>query len=385
MVADVRRGRSQRSVARRVGVPLSVVQYWVRRTAAAERLDRVDWFNRKPGSRTPRNRTSSLAEDRVLSIRKFLREKSALGEHGPQAIHREMLRRRFRNIPAVRTIARILERRGVLDGQRRVRRPPPPRGWFLPDVAAGRVELDSFDIIEDLVIAGGHDVNVLTAMSLQGGCCNAWPRRRITAKITVDALIEHWREHGLPGYAKFDNDSVFQGTHTHPDTFGRVIRLCLSLGVTPVFAPPRETGFQADIENFNGRWQMGVWDRFTFKNLLGVQRQSRKFVIAHRERSAARIQAAPRRCHFPRNWRLNLQAPLSGTVIFLRRTDAKGRVTLLGHTFDVSSDWCSRLTRAEVDLTRHRIRFYALRRREPKKHRYLGQTRYEPKRKYFYE
>jgi len=384
MVADVRRGRSQRSVARRLGVPLSVVQYWVRR-AGAIRPDRVDWSNRKPGSRSPRNRTSSKAEDRVLSIRKFLREKSALGEHGPQAIHREMLQRRFRNVPAVRTIARILERRGALDGKRRVRRPPPPRGWFLPDVAAERVDLDSFDIIEDLVIAGGHDVNVLTAMSLHGGCCNAWPRRRITAKITVDSLIEHWREHGRPGYAKFDNDSVFQGTHTHPDTFGRVIRLCLSLGVTPVFAPPRETGFQADIENFNGRWQTGVWDRFTFKSLLGVQRQSRRFVTAHHEKSAARMQAAPRRRRFPSGWRLNLQAPLKGTVIFLRRTDAKGRATFLGHTFHVSSDWCSRLIRAEVDLTRHRIRFYALRRREPKQHRYLGQTSYEPKRKYFYE
>ncbi len=324
-------------------------------------------------------------EDRVLSIRKFLREKSALGEHGARAIHRTMLQRRFRNIPGVRTIARILERRGALDGKRRVRRPPPPPGWFLPDVAAQKVELDSFDIIEDLVIAGGHDVNVLTAMSLHGSCCNAWPRRRITAKITVDSLIEHWREHGLPGYAKFDNDSVFQGGHIHPDTFGRVIRLCLSLGVTPVFAPPRETGFQADIENFNGRWQTGVWRRFTFENLFGVQRQSRKFVSAHHEKSAVRMQAAPRRRSFPRDWQLNLQAPLKGTAIFLRRTDAKGRVTFLGRTFHVSSDWCSRLIRADIDLTEHRIRFYALRRREPEKHRYLGQTSYKTKRKYFYE
>jgi hypothetical protein len=384
MVAEVRRGRPLRFVARMVGVALSVVQYWVHR-AMGERLDRVDWSNRMPGSRSPGNRTSSQVEDRVLSIRKFLREESALGEHGPQAIHREMLRRRFRNVPAVRTIARVLERRGALDGQRRVRRTPPPRGWFLLDVAAEQVELDSFDIVEDLVIAGGHDVNVLTAMSLHGGCCNAWPRRRITAKIAVDSLVEHWREHGLPGYAKFDNDTVFQGAHIHPDTFGRVIRLCLSLGVTPVFAPPRETGFQADIENFNGRWQRAVWERFTFRNLLGVQRQSRKFVIAQREKSAARIQAAPRRRRFPRNWRLNLQAPLTGTVIFLRRTDAKGRVTFLGHTFHVSSDWCSRLIRAEVDLTRDQIRFYALRRREPQKHRYLGQTSYKPKRKYFHE
>jgi hypothetical protein len=363
---------------------LSVVQYWVRR-AGTERLGRVDWSNRTPGSRSPRNRTPCQIEDRVLAIRKFLREESALGEQGPQAIHREMQRRRFRNVPAVRTIARILERRGALDGQRRVRRPPPPRGWFLPDVAVAQTELDSFDVIEDLVIAGGHDVNVLTAISLHGGCCNAWPSRRSTAKHAVDSLIAHWREQGLPGYAKFDNDTVFQGAHIHPDTFGRVIRLCLSLDVTPVFAPPRETGFQADIENFNGRWQSGVWDRFTFTDLPGVQRQSRKFVIAQRQKLSARIQAAPCRRRFPRDWKLDLQAPLKGLVIFLRRTDAQGRVTFLGHTFSVSSEWCSRLVRAEVDLTRHKIRFYALRRREPHKHRFLGQTNYTPQRDYFYE
>src|SRR5258707_4829782 len=164
MVADVRCGRSQRSVARRMGVPLSVVQYWVRRTNAV-RLDRVDWSNRKSGSRSSRNRTSSQTEDRVLSIRKFLREKSALGEHGPRAIHRTMLQRRFRNVPGVRTIARILERRGALDGKRRVRRPPPPRGWFLPEEAAQKAELESSPIMEDLVIAGGRDGNVLTATS----------------------------------------------------------------------------------------------------------------------------------------------------------------------------------------------------------------------------
>ena len=56
----------------------------------------------------------------------------------------------------------------------------------------------------------------------------------------MEALIEHWRQHGLPDYAQFDNDTVFQGAHQWPDTFGRVTRLCLQLGVTPVFTPPRE-------------------------------------------------------------------------------------------------------------------------------------------------
>jgi hypothetical protein len=52
------------------------------------------------------------------------------------------------------------------------------------------------------------------------------------------ALVAHGRELGLPAYAQFDNDTVFQGAHQYPDTIGRVARLCLSLHVVPMFAPP---------------------------------------------------------------------------------------------------------------------------------------------------
>ena len=80
----------------------------------------------------------------------------------------------------------------------------------------------------------------------------------VTSERTVVSLVEHWRDVGLPGYAQFDNDMTFQGTHRYPDALGRVIRLCLSLDVVPVFVPPRETGFQAMIESYNGWWQVRV-------------------------------------------------------------------------------------------------------------------------------
>jgi hypothetical protein len=257
-------------------------------------------------------------------------------------------------VPSVRTIGRILERRGALDGRRRMRRMPPPKGWYLPDVAGGRAELDSFDIVEGLVIQGGLDVEVLNGISLRGGLCASWVQGVITAKFTVERLIEHWREHGLPRYAQFDNDTVFQGAHQWPDSFGRVTRLCLQLSVIPVFAPPRETGFQASIENYNGRWQAKVWQRFTFRAHEDLRAQSDRFVKAARVRCAARIDAAPKRQPFPTDWKFNLKKPLAGQVIFLRRTDANGNVELLGHTLEVNQHWCHRLVRCEVNLSKQR-------------------------------
>ena len=382
IVQAVRRGASLRSAARRFKVHLRTVQRWIER-AGDQRLSRADLRTRSSGPRTAANRTPRRTEQRILALRRELKEQSALGEYGARAIRQALIDENARDIPCVRTIGRILSRHGVLDGNRRVRRPPPPRGWYLPDLAAGEVELDSFDIVEDLVIQGGVPVNVLNGISLYGGLCASWPEPQITAKIVVERLVEHWRRFGLPAYCQFDNGTVFQGAHQWPDSFGRVTRLCLSLGVTPVFAPPRETGFQAAIEGYNGRWQSKVWRRFAHPDRDALRWRSDAFVAAAHARGAARIDAAPQRRPMPVGWTFDLQTPLKGTAIFIRRTNENGCVHLLGHQFPVSGDWPHRLVRSEVDLTRGAIRFHALRRREPRQQPLLKEQPYATPNKRF--
>jgi len=381
MVSAVRRGKPLREVARRFRVSVSTVHYWVDRVEG-QRLTRVDWRDR---SHRPHHirRTKRSIENLILKVRTQLKDVSTLGEYGAQAIRGELAASGVAALPALRTIGRILERRGVLDGRGRRRHPPPPSGWYLPEVAARRSELDSFDVVEGLVIEGGTGVEVLNAVSMHGGLIASWPDHTIFAHTVVQALIEHWRSFGLPAYAQFDNDTRFQGAHQFRDTIGRVIRLCLSLGVTPVFAPPRETGFQAAVESFNARWQAKVWQRFHFDSLSAVQAQSAKYAMAHRQRARLRIDAAPRRSRFPSSWKLDLQAQPRGCIIYLRRTDARGRVSLLGHSFIVDRTWPHRLVRAHVDLIAEQIKFFALRRREPNSHRLLNTVAYHlPKRKF---
>lgn len=378
----VRAGQSLRAVAREFRVSLATVQRWVRR-AGSRALDEVDWSERASGCQAPCNRTSRRLEERVLRTRKRLKDRSDLGEYGAAAIQRELLASDPAQVPSLRTIGRILDRNGALDGRRRLRRKAPPPGWYLPDVAARQAEIDSFDMVEDLVIRGGRDVNVLTGISLHGALCAAWPRRQITAKFTVESLLEHWREHGLPRYAKFDNDTVFQGAHQWADSFGRVTRLCLSLDVTPIFAPPLSRGFQADIEAFNRRWQDAVWRRFTFRKLEDVQAQSERFVDAHRRKHVDRIDAAPLRHRIHKTWRLDLQRPLQGQVIYLRVTDGRGRVNVVGRSFEVSPLWSNRLVRVDLDLTQGQVRVHRLRRREPDDQPLLATHDYSVPRKRF--
>jgi putative transposase len=363
MVTAVRQGQSLRAVARQFGVGVATVAYWVQR-AKGQRLHRVDWSDH-PSVPHRTRRTDTSVEDLVLQARRELAH-SDLGAVGADAIRQTLLAQRMAAVPSVRTINRILGRRGALDGRPRTRRPAPPKGWYLPAVAAAKAELDSLDIVEGLVLKGGPQVEVLNAVSLHGGLVASWPvEAPVTSERTLAALVEHWREVGLPGYAQFDNDMIFQGTHRYPDALGRVSRLCLSLGVVPVFVPPQEMGFQAMIESYNGWWQARVWSRFQHADLADLQQRSSRHVRALRQHRAARIEAAPQRRVFPAGWELNLKKRPQGRLVYLRRTNAQGEVTLLGRTWQVSTVWPSRLVRCDVDLDKNKIRFFTLRRKEP--------------------
>jgi hypothetical protein len=228
-------------------------------------------------------------------------------------------------------------------------------------------------------------VTVLNGISLHGGLAQSWPESKITAKIVVQSLLAHWRQWRLPAYAKFDNDMVFQGPHQWADSLGRVIRLCLQLGVVPVFAPPREPGFQAEIEAFNGRWQRLVWRRHHHRSLPQLQRRSADFIRALGARSAVRIEAAPPRRPMPEGFVFRPDLPLTGCVIYIRRTDQDGLVNCLGHHWKADRHWVHRLTRVEVDLSATQVRIYALRRKESTSQPLLNALPYTPPKKIFIE
>jgi transposase len=377
MVAAVRRGKSIRWVARQFRVAASTVKLWVDR-ATGKRLDRVNFSDLSSAPRQVANRTTIAREKLVLKIRQQLRDQSDLGEFGAAAILRELEQRGVASRPSLRTIGYILERNGVLDYRHRVRRKPPAAGWYLPELAAGLAELDQFDFVEGLVIQGGIDVEVLNVISVHGGLVGSWPDGGFTTKLALEAMLAHWRFFGLPDYAQFDNDTRFQGPHQHRDTIGRVIRLCLSLAVVPVFAPPREHGLQNAIESYNGRWHAKVWGRFHHDSLAGLQAQSAKYVAAYRERSKARTDHAPQRRAFPKLWSFNPQTRIEGgRIIYIRRTSDQGAVEILGRQYEVAEHWLHRLVRCEVDIRSKEIRFYGLRRREPDSQPLLGKVAYE--------
>lgn len=360
MVKAVREGLSLREAAERFGVGKSTVELWVGR-AQGSRLDRSDFSSRKPGRAW--NRTSFELEQRIAELRLSLRE-SVLGECGARAIA-ATLGAEMAQPPSEATINRVLARRGLQDGVRRIRRPAPPKGWYLPDVCAGRAELDCFDFIEELKIADGPLVDVLTATSLHGALTDAWVMHGKSTKGTLPCLLRRWQCDGLPGYAQFDNDTVFQGAHQFAHSVGAVSRLCLQLRVVPVFVPPLEHGMQNSVESFNALWQAKVWQRHRVAGLTGLQMRSNEYIAARRARSRQAPDATPERRGVPNSFEFAAHAPLRRRIIFIRRTNEAGHVHVLGQTLRVSPTWPHRLVRCEVDFDHQEIRCFALRRRAP--------------------
>ena len=360
-----------REVASEFHVTKSTVQRWVR-YASGKRLDRVDFSDKKPGTAFPPNKSTVRMEKRVLQLRKYLREKSILGLYGASAIREEMLRRGDQNIPCLRTIANILKRYGQIDRCVRQRRTAPPPGWYLPDILKRKYELDSFDIVEKLYLKGGEEIQLFNGISIHGSLIHSSAMNTVPSENTILALIEHWKQFGLPKYVQFDNDMVFQGPRK-TNVVGKVIRLCLSLKVIPVFVTPYEQGFQGKIERFNGEIQEKFWRRKQFRNLNEIKKYLEQYVMTHRMKQQGNILSAPCRRPFPKKWKRDDTKIPKGRIIYLRRTDGNGQVYLLEQKFEVSQNWVNRLVRIELDLNKGILKFFALQRAEWKK-QYLLKT-----------
>lgn len=151
---------------------------------------------------------------------------------GADAIRQALLEQSLDQVPAIRTINinRILARRGALDSYRRTRRPPP---------AAGICPMWPRQRRNWTALISSRDWSSKTAP-------DRGPQRPLVAWRSGGFLAFFVAGHiandhnlagcalpavGLPAYAQFDNDMIFQGTPRYPEALGRVIRLCLSVRV----------------------------------------------------------------------------------------------------------------------------------------------------------
>ncbi len=157
-------------------------------------------------------------------------------------------------------------------------------------------------------------------------------------------LVHAWQHLGLPEKAQFDNGREFCGFGYTSRFLSQVIRLCVRLGVEPIFIPKGKPQRNGSVENFNGWFQLLLLSR-PFRRPGDVRRELRRLMTTVNEqhvyvklggRTAAQYRRSKQLRKLPADFTVEGKLPVTvGKVTFIRLVSAQGAVRVLGQSFKV--------------------------------------------------
>lgn len=309
---------------------------WVHKWVSRYDPGAPDWA--KGASRAARhvaNRTGPEIEAVVLEVRGRLAA-DPWSQVGAVAIAWELRKLGLDQVPELRTIERILARHGIRRRPRREQRIP--KGTPYPLLAATAPNAcHEADLVGPRHLAGAIPFYALNVIDLG--------RRKLGSEILASkadaevgrGLLGAWSRLGLPERLKLDNQPGLAGGGRH---LSGIVRLCLELGVTPVFIPFGEPWRNGVVEHFNDTFNRQFFraERFVEREQLRARTlQFEAFHNGHHRYSAlagATPDEATRRAPGfvprlpPRDLEIPDRLPENGRVEFIRliRSDRRLRV-----------------------------------------------------------
>ena len=236
------------------------------------------WF--KELSRAPKSPRYALPihmEQLIVNIRKKL-EKTKYAQIGAGAIRWEITKLNIEP-PKVWNINRVLKKNQLvkkrIKGYQSKEKPYPSIKIDTPN------KLHQTDIIGPRYLHNKARFYVLNTMDIF--------RHKVKIKSlfykntleVMDALITVWKTLGIPQYCQFDNQHVFLGCERRPRWFSKIIKLCLSLGIEPIFIPLREPWRMGEIERFNDVWDKRFFRIQLFTDFNHLQQEEARFEVFH--------------------------------------------------------------------------------------------------------
>ena len=282
-----------------------------------------------------------------------------------QAIYYELRELHVSPIPSPRTIHRWLKRAGQIR-ERKSRKVPNPTYPVLPCQAVNDVQ--ELDFKGPFYLQDHTHKYYLVALrdklSKKTALC-ALANKSMDA--ILDFLVAAWQSMGCPKRLKMDNCLDFRGSNLYPRSPSKLMRVCLDLGIQPVFIPLREPWRNGVVENLNG-----LLDRFLFrvhtfeteKQLhQTVQRLETTINTTHRlpalQGKTPQEFAAPARLRYPPNnyeWRTRNLQLLKGHVTFIRFVRKSGRITLTAKDkFLIGKKYKWQYVLANVDVAKQKL------------------------------
>ncbi|MFQ5869990.1 MAG: transposase [Candidatus Zixiibacteriota bacterium] len=323
-------------ISRSLGHSRRWFYYWL------ERYDPSDPSWSQDHSRKPKevaNKTPEELERMICEIRKRL-VRTKYAQKGALIIQWELQRLGVYPVPQVWTINRILKRHGLVVKPSHV-----PRGTPYPVLVANQPnDVHQLDLVGPRYLDGGqrfYGVHLIDTFS------NAAALEVVSSKRAVDvveALVTAWQRLGIPRRLQVDNELTFRGSNRYPRSFGLLIRLCLYLGVEPVFIPEAEPWRNGVIERLNDVYDKLFLRSQHFQDLLHLREELPVFETFHntQHRYAKLSQNVP--------WKVHTSTPIKtlsqtfslhrdglpwrdGRISFVRLTDKQGRVRFFTESF----------------------------------------------------
>lgn len=250
---------------------------WLARYHTGERA----WFC--DHSRIPKQvtgRTDAMIEDLICHIRRQLEEQNEFC--GAQAILWELEDLRWPCLPSLRTINRILKRNDLI--QHRQKRYQ-PKGKAYPKIPATCPnQLHQLDLLGPRYLRGPIRFYLANVMDIYSHRVAVNPLTGRSSSNMLQALVATWQRLGIPKYLQMDNQQSLQGSNRYPRSFGKLIRICLKLGIQPVFIPMREPWRNAEVEKFQDTCQFRFLRKVNMENFSELVTESQRFENRHNSR-----------------------------------------------------------------------------------------------------
>lgn len=298
----------------------------------------------------------------VLQARRIL-EHREVGLLGPAAIQAELRSWDVLDrMPSSATIMRILKAEGVTAPPA-----PAPAAYYPQPTPTAAYPIQAMDWTERY-LPGGAKVYAFHTIDLQTHAMQQTLGADKALTTVRRHLLQVWTRLGRPAGLQMDNDGAFCGGYKVRRVFGQVVRLCLYVGIEPIFIPPGEPQRNGLVERLNGLWSQGFWRRQHFRTLADVVNASPAFEAwyMHEYHPPALQGPTPAQAGRPAR-RLSttqlrhLPAPLpitAGRVHFLRRVSATGEIRLLNERWRVGKRWADHYVWATIITHQHELRIY---------------------------
>jgi len=109
------------------------------------------------------------------------------------------------------------------------------------------------------------------------------PKRSKDHEEVALSLKISWEIMGIPYFLQLDNQLPLRGSNRYPRSFGLVIRLCLFLGIAPIFIPLGEPWRNGCIEKFQDTFEHKFFRKIEFSDFKDLQNQAQIFEGFHNQ------------------------------------------------------------------------------------------------------